>query len=215
MASWASGRALAGNTQFLAPRRPHLYQKGTALGVNFIERRPPNSSLSLSSSFSLLGSLSVALLCFVLFCFVGWMWFLFCWAGVGVRSQSQSHSSFPCPSAVRHLVGSLTNTQGLRFAVVSSLSFSSLIITSSITFIIINVNCLTTLKVVSRFNEIVTKQLLDGALTTFNNYSVQQEDIDVCILCPFFFCLGFSSLTITVCFWCPRLCGFLVVSKLA
>ncbi|POO00239.1 6,7-dimethyl-8-ribityllumazine synthase [Trema orientale] len=53
-------------------------------------------------------------------------------------------------AAVRHLVGSVTNTQGLRFALV-----------------------------VSRFNEIVTRQLLEGALTTLKNYSVQEEDIDV------------------------------------
>ena len=52
------------------------------------------------------------------------------------------------------------------------------------------------LKVVARFNEIVTKQLLEGALTTFKNYSVQEEDIDVLFihyLCyPFaWFCLPF------------------------
>ncbi|KAB1218192.1 Glucose-1-phosphate adenylyltransferase small subunit 1, chloroplastic [Morella rubra] len=35
------------------------------------------------------------------------------------------------------------------------------------------------LKVVARFNEIVTKQLLEGALATFKNYSVQDEDVDV------------------------------------
>nr|XP_048317714.1 6,7-dimethyl-8-ribityllumazine synthase, chloroplastic isoform X2 [Ziziphus jujuba var. spinosa] len=59
-------------------------------------------------------------------------------------------SPFAQAAAVRHLVGSVTRTQGLRFSIV-----------------------------VSRFNEIVTKQLLEGALTTFNTYSVQEEDIDV------------------------------------
>lgn len=36
------------------------------------------------------------------------------------------------------------------------------------------------LKVVARFNEIITKQLLEGALSTFKNYSVSEENIDVC-----------------------------------
>ena len=34
-------------------------------------------------------------------------------------------------------------------------------------------------KVVARFNEIVTKLLLEGALETFKRYSVKEEDIDV------------------------------------
>ncbi|PKI78159.1 6,7-dimethyl-8-ribityllumazine synthase, chloroplastic [Punica granatum] len=57
-----------------------------------------------------------------------------------------------CPPllAVRHLTGSLTRSEGLRFAVV-----------------------------VARFNEIVTKLLLEGALDTFKKYSVKEEDIDV------------------------------------
>ncbi|XP_052173696.1 6,7-dimethyl-8-ribityllumazine synthase, chloroplastic [Diospyros lotus] len=64
--------------------------------------------------------------------------------------------SFPSPRtrtrtpAVRHLTGSLTATDGLRFAIV-----------------------------VARFNEIVTKPLLEGALETFKKYSVKDEDIDV------------------------------------
>ncbi|KAH1250490.1 6,7-dimethyl-8-ribityllumazine synthase, chloroplastic [Glycine max] len=36
-----------------------------------------------------------------------------------------------------------------------------------------------TAAVVARFNEIVTKPLLEGALGTYKNYSVQVEDIDV------------------------------------
>ncbi|KAL9274458.1 6,7-dimethyl-8-ribityllumazine synthase, chloroplastic-like protein [Drosera capensis] len=52
--------------------------------------------------------------------------------------------------AVKQLTGSVTNTQGLRFAVV-----------------------------VARFNEIVTRPLLEGALDTFRKYSVGEEDIDV------------------------------------
>ncbi|TKY59693.1 6,7-dimethyl-8-ribityllumazine synthase [Spatholobus suberectus] len=67
-----------------------------------------------------------------------------------VAVQSKGRSSFSQTAAVRHLTGSVTRTHGLRFAVV-----------------------------VARFNEIVTKQLLEGALGTFKNYSVQDEDIDV------------------------------------
>ncbi|XVF08393.1 hypothetical protein REPUB_Repub06bG0222500 [Reevesia pubescens] len=68
----------------------------------------------------------------------------------GFAADRKQRSSFVEASAVRRLVGSLTKTQGLRFAVV-----------------------------VARFNEIVTKQLLEGALDTFSKYSVNEEDIDV------------------------------------
>ncbi|CAL5204403.1 unnamed protein product [Lathyrus oleraceus] len=64
--------------------------------------------------------------------------------------QSKGRSSFSQTAAVKHLTGSVTRTQGLRFAVV-----------------------------VARFNEIITRPLLEGALGTFKNYSVQDEDIDV------------------------------------
>ncbi|XP_047178624.1 6,7-dimethyl-8-ribityllumazine synthase, chloroplastic [Vigna umbellata] len=64
--------------------------------------------------------------------------------------QRKGGSSLTQTNAVRNLTGSVTRTQGLRFAVV-----------------------------VARFNEIITKQLLEGALGTFKNYSVQDEDIDV------------------------------------
>ncbi|KAL2647262.1 hypothetical protein AAZV13_05G108300 [Glycine max] len=64
--------------------------------------------------------------------------------------QSNGRSSFSQTAAVRHLTGSVTRPHGLRFAVV-----------------------------VARFNEIVTKPLLEGALGTYKNYSVQVEDIDV------------------------------------
>ncbi|KAL6213714.1 hypothetical protein ACLB2K_013158 [Fragaria x ananassa] len=62
----------------------------------------------------------------------------------------KERSCFAQTAAVRHLVGSVTTAHGLRFAVV-----------------------------VARFNEIITKPLLEGALATFKNYSVQEEDIDV------------------------------------
>ncbi|KAL8218489.1 hypothetical protein R6Q57_021862 [Mikania cordata] len=52
--------------------------------------------------------------------------------------------------AARTLTGSLTKAEGFRFAIV-----------------------------VARFNEIVTKPLLEGALDTFKKYSVREEDIDV------------------------------------
>ncbi|KAF8026888.1 hypothetical protein BT93_F3396 [Corymbia citriodora subsp. variegata] len=64
--------------------------------------------------------------------------------------QKGRSSSLLRTAAVRHLEGSLTRTEGLRFGVV-----------------------------VARFNEIVTKLLLDGALNTFKKYSVREEDIDV------------------------------------
>lgn len=35
------------------------------------------------------------------------------------------------------------------------------------------------MKVVARFNEVVTKLLLEGALDTFKKYSVREDDIDV------------------------------------
>ncbi|KAK4776740.1 hypothetical protein SAY86_005428 [Trapa natans] len=69
-------------------------------------------------------------------------------------SGFSSHASIKkdCSSllAVQHFTGSLTRSEGLRFAVV-----------------------------VARFNEIVTKLLLEGALDTFKKYSVKEEDIDV------------------------------------
>lgn len=67
-----------------------------------------------------------------------------------LRESDDHRSSFACTAAVRHLVGSVTNSCGLRFAVV-----------------------------VARFNEIITKQLLEGALATFKAYSVAEEDVDV------------------------------------
>lgn len=36
------------------------------------------------------------------------------------------------------------------------------------------------MKVVARFNDIVTKLLLEGALETFKKYSVKEDNIDVC-----------------------------------
>ncbi|KAK6245171.1 hypothetical protein QUC31_011580 [Theobroma cacao] len=68
----------------------------------------------------------------------------------GFAPDRKQRSSFVQAPAVRRLVGSLTKTPGLRFAVV-----------------------------IARFNEIVTKQLLEGALDTFSKYSVNEEDIDV------------------------------------
>ncbi|KAK4544308.1 hypothetical protein RGQ29_033013 [Quercus rubra] len=70
------------------------------------------------------------------------------------RSSRRLHTT-----AVRHLMGSVTRTQGLRFAVV-----------------------------VARFNEIITKQLLEGALSTFKNYSVSEENVD-----PLFYGASYPS----------------------
>ncbi|KAL3351377.1 hypothetical protein AABB24_019790 [Solanum stoloniferum] len=52
--------------------------------------------------------------------------------------------------AVRQLNGSVISAKGHRFAIV-----------------------------VARFNDLITKKLLEGALETFKNYSVREEDIDV------------------------------------
>ncbi|XP_047977108.1 6,7-dimethyl-8-ribityllumazine synthase, chloroplastic-like [Salvia hispanica] len=71
--------------------------------------------------------------------------------GLGLWSEKAGKKeSFSQTSAVRHLTGSLTSAEGLRFAIV-----------------------------VARFNEIVTRPLLEGALDTFKRYSVKEEDIDV------------------------------------
>ncbi|CAH1431116.1 unnamed protein product [Lactuca virosa] len=52
--------------------------------------------------------------------------------------------------AVRQLTGSVTKTEGFRFAIV-----------------------------IAKFNEIVTRPLMEGALDTFQKYSVREEDVDV------------------------------------
>lgn len=70
--------------------------------------------------------------------------------GVGIERKLKDRSAFAQTEAVRQLTGSLTSAAGFRFAVV-----------------------------VARFNEIVTRPLLDGALDTFKRYSVKEEDIDI------------------------------------
>ena len=126
--------------------------------------------------------------------------------------------SFSQTSAVRHLTGSLTSAEGLRFAIVCvNLEFlysvywlSSVILSLCCWFIQKNIylwtigatvfsqnqcsffgcqfgDCVLSvtmmvylgIKVVARFNEIVTRPLLEGALDTFKRYSVKEEDIDV------------------------------------
>ncbi|KAH7547738.1 hypothetical protein JRO89_XS14G0009100 [Xanthoceras sorbifolium] len=76
-----------------------------------------------------------------------------CLQGFGTQiatHRKKDPFSFQQTAAVRHLTGSLTHNEGLRFAVV-----------------------------VARFNEIVTRPLLEGALETFKKYSVKEEDVDV------------------------------------
>ncbi|CAH8383770.1 unnamed protein product [Eruca vesicaria subsp. sativa] len=63
--------------------------------------------------------------------------------------EKELRSSF-VTEAVRHLTGSLIRGEGLRFAIV-----------------------------VARFNEVVTKLLLEGAIETFKKHSVREEDIEV------------------------------------
>ncbi|XP_055820073.1 6,7-dimethyl-8-ribityllumazine synthase, chloroplastic [Solanum dulcamara] len=66
------------------------------------------------------------------------------------QCKEQERGDFVVTSAVRELTGSLTSAQGHRFAIV-----------------------------VARFNDLITKKLLEGALNTFKSYSVREEDIDV------------------------------------
>ncbi|KAL3642168.1 hypothetical protein CASFOL_012983 [Castilleja foliolosa] len=71
--------------------------------------------------------------------------------GFGIRIENEKrNNSFSQTLAVRQLTGSVTSNEGLRFAIV-----------------------------VARFNEIITRPLLEGALDTFKKYSVKEEDIDV------------------------------------
>lgn len=51
------------------------------------------------------------------------------------------------------------------------------LIFSELVFIFFSECCF--LKVVARFNEVVTKLLLEGAIETFKKYSVREEDIEV------------------------------------
>ncbi|KAF9663114.1 hypothetical protein SADUNF_Sadunf17G0004800 [Salix dunnii] len=74
-------------------------------------------------------------------------------SGFGTSSigvERKERSPIVETAAVKHLEGSVTRTEGLRFAVV-----------------------------VARFNEIITRPLLEGAVATFKKYSVKEEDIDV------------------------------------
>ncbi|XP_057546842.1 6,7-dimethyl-8-ribityllumazine synthase, chloroplastic [Amaranthus tricolor] len=68
---------------------------------------------------------------------------------VHVARESKSRASFVVTNAVREVEGFVTKTQGLRFAIV-----------------------------VAKFNEFITRRLMEGALDTFKKYSVT-EDIDV------------------------------------
>ncbi|KAM7515359.1 hypothetical protein LguiA_004942 [Lonicera macranthoides] len=70
--------------------------------------------------------------------------------GFSVERKWEERGAFAKTQAVRQLTGSVTCAEGFRFAIV-----------------------------VARFNEIVTRPLLAGALDTFQKYSVKEEDIDV------------------------------------
>ncbi|XP_039123361.1 6,7-dimethyl-8-ribityllumazine synthase, chloroplastic [Dioscorea cayenensis subsp. rotundata] len=63
---------------------------------------------------------------------------------------SERLESLVASASNKRLIGSLMNAKGLRFAVV-----------------------------VARFNEVVTKLLLEGALETFRRYSVKDDDVTV------------------------------------
>ncbi|KAL3635105.1 hypothetical protein CASFOL_022159 [Castilleja foliolosa] len=71
--------------------------------------------------------------------------------GFGIRIEKEKRNdSFSQTLAVRHMTGSVISAEGLRFAIV-----------------------------VARFNEIITRPLMEGALDTFKKYSVKEEDVDV------------------------------------
>ncbi|XP_075086834.1 6,7-dimethyl-8-ribityllumazine synthase, chloroplastic-like isoform X2 [Nicotiana tabacum] len=70
--------------------------------------------------------------------------------GFGFASKEQKRTDLVQTSAVRELRGSLLSAQEHRFAIV-----------------------------VARFNDLITKKLLEGALDTFKSYSVREENIDV------------------------------------
>ena len=82
-------------------------------------------------------------------------------------------------SAVRHVTGSLIRGEGLRFAIVSSLSFRFKVFTFTRICWVLLIDLFLIVKVVARFNEVVTKLLLEGAIETFKKYSVREEDIEV------------------------------------
>ncbi|XP_062185790.1 6,7-dimethyl-8-ribityllumazine synthase, chloroplastic-like [Phragmites australis] len=71
-------------------------------------------------------------------------------AALAARTRQSRRLDVAAAAGHQKLMGSLTNTEGLRFGVV-----------------------------VARFNEIVTSLLLQGALETFERYSVKAENITV------------------------------------
>ncbi|XP_050228141.1 6,7-dimethyl-8-ribityllumazine synthase, chloroplastic [Mercurialis annua] len=120
----ASRLRLSSSTQF-------LHHSNNVVRHGFPSQRPVNLSFSSSASSSGFGITTSTT------------------TGLAIETRKE-RSSFAETAAVKHLIGSLTKTEGLRFAVV-----------------------------IARFNELVTKKLLEGALETFQRYSVKEEDIDV------------------------------------
>lgn len=70
--------------------------------------------------------------------------------GSNANLWRRKSNTFTVSAAARQLTGSITKTEGLHFAVVAA-----------------------------RFNDIITKPLVEGALEAFRRYSVREEDIDV------------------------------------
>lgn len=70
--------------------------------------------------------------------------------GSNANRWRRKSNTFTVSAAARQLTGSITKTEGLHFAVVAA-----------------------------RFNDIITKPLVEGALEAFRRYSVREEDIDV------------------------------------
>jgi 6,7-dimethyl-8-ribityllumazine synthase len=70
--------------------------------------------------------------------------------GSNANWRRSKSNTFTVSAAAQLLTGSITKTEGLHFAVVAA-----------------------------RFNDIVTKPLVEGALEAFRRHSVREEDIDV------------------------------------
>ncbi|KAK9672149.1 hypothetical protein RND81_12G080300 [Saponaria officinalis] len=109
----------------------------------------PNSSF-LNSNLLFFFFLTSIFSLFIFFWYVLFLLSHFNYAGlIHVASKRKDVASFAQTAAVRELEGYVTKAQGFRFAIV-----------------------------VARFNEFVTRRLMEGALDTFKKYSID-EDIDV------------------------------------
>ncbi|GER44217.1 7-dimethyl-8-ribityllumazine synthase [Striga asiatica] len=97
--------------------------------------------------------------------------------GLGFGTEKKRSDTLLQTLAVRHLTGSLMSAEGLRFAIVCC--HVIIVVGVAVIVAVLFWSCFLHKIVVARFNEIITRPLLDGALDTFKRYSVKEEDIDV------------------------------------